>query len=722
MSTEFGSTDRLALIVDDDPVIRAVARAAIEQTGMRVEEADNGREALLAFERYNPDLVLMDVMMPELDGFAACARIRSLPRGARTPILIMTGLDDLDAIHRAFEAGATDFVTKPIDGPILAHRIRYMLRASRALEDLRENQITLARAQQLAKLGNWTWELAGNRFQLSEESCRILGRPLVQREVPLDDLLKSVPQEDRDRVRQTLDGARADGKPFHLEHRIMRPDGSERHVHQQGEGHAGVEGTPSRMIGTIQDVTERRQAESQIYYLAYYDSLTRLPNRNMFQDRLGQALTGLGRAKGLGAVLLLDLDRFQRINDTLGHSGGDRLLQAVADRLRECLRKSDTVARHSQGDGGPTIARLVGDEFSLLLTNLSSQRIPARIAERLLEALTLPFRVGGQDVVVTASIGISLFPTDGTTVDGLLRNADAALHAAKDKGRNIYQYYSHSMNAEATERLQLESGLRNALEQGEFTLYYQPRLDLSTWQITGAEALIRWKHPERGMIPPAEFIPIAEESGLIGPIGEWVLYTACEQVNKWLRKDLPPIRVAVNVSALQFQRGDFVDTVYGVLQAAGTDPRYLELELTETVLMREAETAEGMLRRLKSLGIHIAMDDFGTGYSSLSYLMRFPIDTIKIDRSFVTDLSQEREAGAIVTAIIALGHSLKRRVLAEGVETEDQMHFLWRHGCDDVQGFLFGRPLPADEFAALLRDFHDQDNGLAVLARGEPRS
>lgn len=722
MSTEFGSTAPLALIADDDPVIRSIARAALEQIGMRVEEAENGREALLAFERNSPDLILMDVMMPHMDGFVACAKIRALPHGVRTPILIMTGLEDLDAINRAFEAGATDFVTKPINGPILAHRIRYMLRASRALEDLRENQITLARAQQLAKLGNWTWDLSDDRVHLSEESCRILGRPLDQHEVSLGELLQSVPPEDRDRVRQALDRARADGTPFHVDHRITHADGSERHVHQQGEDHAGVEGMPTRMIGTIQDVTERRQAESQIYYLAYYDSLTRLPNRNMFQDRLTHALTGVGRTKGLGAVLLLDLDRFQRINDTLGHSGGDRLLQAVADRLREQLRKSDTVARHSPSDSGPTIARLVGDEFSLLLTNLSSQRTPARIAERLLEALALPFRIGGHDVVVTASIGISLFPTDGTTVDSLLGSAEAALHAAKDKGRNAYQYYSHSMNAEATARLELENGMRKALEQGEFTLYYQPRLDLSIWQITGAEALIRWKHPERGLILPAEFIPVAEETGLIGPIGEWVLHSACEQVVAWQREGLPPIRVAVNVSALQFQRGDLVETVQDALQAAGAAPRYLELELTESALMREADTAEGVLKRLKALGIHIAMDDFGTGYSSLSYLMRFPIDTIKIDRSFITDLSQETEAAAIVTAIIALGHSLKRRVLAEGVETEDQMNFLWRHGCDDVQGFLFGRPLPADQFAALLRDFHDQDNGLAVLARGEPRS
>jgi len=448
-------------------------------------------------------------------------------------------------------------------------------------------------------------------------------------------------------------------------------------------------GRPRGAIGASLDITERKRAEEQIKSLAYHDALTGLPNRRLFQDRLSVAVAQAHRNGQRLAVLYLDLDRFKPVNDSLGHAAGDRLIQDVAERLRTCLREGDTVAR------------LGGDEFTLLLPGVSQVVDAARVAEKVLDTLRVPFQIEGREIFATASIGISLYPEDGHDVETLVKNADAAMYRAKQQGRDNYQLYTPALNATALERLALESSLRHALAKNELVIHYQPVLDLATGHVQAMEALLRWQHPELGLLPPAEFISLAEVTGLIIAFGPWVLRTACAQTREWQEAGHAELGVAVNLSARQFQHPDLVAQVRRALEETKLDPAFLELEITESSAMH-GEAAVHTLRELKALGVRIAIDDFGTGYSSLSYLRRFPIDTLKIDRSFIADITRDPDDAAIATAVIALAHTLKLRVVAEGVETEEQVAFLSARRCDRVQGFLFGAPLPAEDSSGRL--------------------
>jgi diguanylate cyclase (GGDEF)-like protein/PAS domain S-box-containing protein len=435
---------------------------------------------------------------------------------------------------------------------------------------------------------------------------------------------------------------------------------------------------------------DRRRAEEQIKALAYHDALTGLPNRRLFGDRLAMAVAQAHRSRQRLAVLFLDLDRFKVINDSLGHGLGDRLLQEVAGRLQQALREGDTVAR--QG----------GDEFTLLLPAVHLALDVAKVAEKLLETLREPFRLEERELFVTASAGIALYPDDGADPETLIRNADTAMYRAKDQGRDTYQLYTAAMNATALERLALESSLRRALSQGELELHYQPLLELATGRVHGVEALLRWRHPERGLILPAEFVPLAELTGLILPIGPWVLRTACAQVRRWQESGSHGLGLAVNISTRQFQQADLVAEVRRALQDSGLPPHSLDLEVTESHAMQDAESATETLRALKALGVRLSIDDFGVGHSSLGYLKRLPIDTLKIDRSFVRDIDSDPDDAAIVTAVLALARTLKLQVVAEGVENEEQLAFLRGLGCDRMQGNLFSPALPAEECASLL--------------------
>lgn len=445
-------------------------------------------------------------------------------------------------------------------------------------------------------------------------------------------------------------------------------------------------------VWSFRDITKRKQAEERLSYLASFDALTDLPNRTLFHDRLGQATARARWRKRWVAVLFLDLDRFKVINDTLGHAVGDRLLKAAAARLIDSIREGDTVAR------------LGGDEFVLILDDLAQPQDTSKVAQKILEALSEPFHLEERELFITASIGIALWPEDGENPETLLKNADTAMYRAKEMGKNNYQLYSPALNAKASERLALENALRHALEREELLLHYQPKIDLPTGKIVGMEALVRWKHPEHGLVSPAEFIPLAEETGLIVPIGEWVLRAACAQNKAWQKVGLPPIRIAVNLSARQFHKQNLSQTIIQVLREVDLDPRYLELELTESLIMKNAEATIAMLSELDAIGVEMTVDDFGTGYSSLSYLKRFPVHTLKIDRSFVRDLSSDPDDAAIVTAIITLAHSLDLKVVAEGVETVEQLEFLRSLKCDEMQGYLFSRPLPPDEVTKLWKE------------------
>jgi diguanylate cyclase (GGDEF)-like protein/PAS domain S-box-containing protein len=452
-------------------------------------------------------------------------------------------------------------------------------------------------------------------------------------------------------------------------------------------------------VGVVRDITESKRAEQRIRYLAYYDNLTNLPNRQSFQEQLRAALARAAQNKRMVALLFLDLDHFKRINDTLGHAFGDRLLQAIAARLQGCVRKTRIGAAESEA----TVARLGGDEFIVALSDLQKQDDVTPVAQRILAAVSEPVRLDQHEIAITASLGISVYPRDGDDDEALLKNADAAMYQAKDAGRHSYVFYDRAVNDVTYNRLSLEIKLRRALERGGFSLHYQPQVMTQSRRSVGVEALLRWDDPELGSIPPERFIPIAEESGLILPIGEWVLKAACAQARLWQDAGFPFLRVAVNLSSRQFRDRDLAAVVRGALESAQLEPRYLELELTESMIMQDALHTRRTLDALKTMGVHLSIDDFGTGYSSLSYLRSFPIDTLKIDRSFVHDISAQADSGAIVAAIIAMARTLKLEVIGEGVETEEQRAFLQLHGCRLAQGFLFCPPLPPEALKAWLR-------------------
>ena len=454
----------------------------------------------------------------------------------------------------------------------------------------------------------------------------------------------------------------------------------------------------------VRDITEKKVALEQISYMAYHDILTKLPNRHLMKDRLHQALSSAQQYDRMVATLFLDLDNFKHINDTLGHDVGDLLLQEVAARLVKYIRKSDSLARPGIDRMTPTVARLGGDEFTILLSEIKEISDAAKVAVRILDYFKKPFHIDNHEIFISTSIGISVYPHDGGDADTLIKNADTAMYHAKAQGKNNYQFYKESMNVAMLERISLEKHLRKALNLSEFKLYYQPQLDINNWEIIGVEALIRWMHPEKGTLLPKSFIPLAEETGLIIPLGEWILYNACTQNKAWQKAGFNPIRVTVNISGAQFRQANFIETVERILQDTGLDPRYLEFELTESIFMENIETTITDLNALKSMGIHIAIDDFGTGYSSLSYLKRFPIDSLKIDRDFVKDITTETDDNAIINAIISLARSLSLKVIAEGVETEQQLSFLHKQGSNGIQGFLFCPPLPAGSLEGFLKD------------------
>ena len=450
-------------------------------------------------------------------------------------------------------------------------------------------------------------------------------------------------------------------------------------------------GHTTHYVAIFSDITAVRENEERLHNLAYYDALTELPNRILFNDRLNQAMARADRGKQMVAVMLLDLDRFKIINDTLGHMAGDTLLIDVARRVGGCMRESDTVAR------------LGGDEFIVVLPELDSINHASLVAQKIIDVLAQPFTLANQEVFITASIGISFYPSSGGSAEMLVKTADIAMYHAKEQGRNNYQFYRSSASDETSALFALEHSLRRALERNELSLHYQPQIDIETGGITGMEALLRWQHPERGMIPPNEFIPLAEETGLIIPIGEWVLLSACIQNKEWQDAGIPPVRIAVNLSMRQLKQKNLVAKITEILAETGLEPRWLELELTESVIMQNAEDSVQQLNDIKALGIGLAIDDFGTGYSSLSYLKRFPIDRVKIDQSFVQGVCNNPDDAAISQAIIALAASLNLKVTAEGVETADQLTFLRDHQCCDAQGYLFSRPVPTDAMTRMLQ-------------------
>ncbi|MSM39478.1 MAG: EAL domain-containing protein [Geobacter sp.] len=485
------------------------------------------------------------------------------------------------------------------------------------------------------------------------------------------------------------------GEPIHETDRKF----GNRHFSVAGAPINNESGEVSQVILVFTDITDRKRAELEIQQLAYYDTLTGLPNRVLLKDRLHQLLAQAARDHRMVAVMFLDLDRFKGINDTLGHAVGDALLSEVAQRIVGCVRKTDTVSR------------IGGDEFVVLLSSVVHEEDAVLVAKKILEAMTAHFVIPPHEIYCSTSIGIAFYPMDGENSETLLKHADTAMYQSKEEGRSTYRFFSREMNTKSVERLLLETSLRKALERGEFYLCYHPLLDLRSGNVISCEALIRWRHPDLGLIGPDRFIPLAEETGLIIPIGEWVLREACRQFSRWREEGFILQRIAVNISACQFRQENLLETISRVLRETGTDPSSLELELTETTIMHNPEKAKLVLNELRSLGVHLSIDDFGTGYSSLSYLKLFPIDRLKIAHTFVRDITTDSDDAAIAEAIIVMARTLNMRVVAEGVERQDQLDFLNSHNCDEMQGYYFCRPLPAEEFGQLLKELAEKGGG-----------
>ena len=687
---------------DAELIQRELRKSNIAFTSQRVYSKEAFLKALVEFE---PDIVLSDFSLPQFSGLEALRLLRATK--PTMPFILITGSLTEEVAVQCMKEGADDYILKaslrrlPTAVVNALEKQAAAKEKERALAALRASE---ERFQLVARATNdaiWDWDIATNAVWWNEG---IQNFGYARDDVGKTSLWwqEHIHPDDKKRV---CSGVYAftggDAKFWSDEYRYRRADDSYALVVDRGFILRDESGKAVRMISSMMDITERKQAEERLNYLAYYDALTGLPNRTLFEDRLPKALSLAQRNEQMLAVVFLNLDRFKTINDTLGHSVGDNLLCGVAERLTKCLRGSDTVARFA------------GDGFALLLPQISSAEDAVRIARRtennaveiarsILEALKPPFECNGHELYITASMGIGVYPLDGTDAQTLIRNAGAALSRVKEQGGSNYQFYAANMNAKAMAQLAVENGLRRALERKEFVLHYQPQVEIGTGRIVGAEALIRWQSAELGLVCPADFIYLAENNGLIKPIGEWTLRTACAQNKSWQEEGLPPLRVSVNISPRQFEQPDFIETVGRVLEETGLCPTQLELELTESSIMKNAQPAIATLLKLRKMKVAISIDDFGTGHSSLSYLKSFPIDRLKIDQSFIREATTDPTDAAIIMAIITLAQNLRLKVTAEGVESEEQLRFLHLLRCDEMQGYLFSRPLPAEAFRQLL--------------------
>jgi predicted signal transduction protein with EAL and GGDEF domain/CheY-like chemotaxis protein len=686
------------LIADDDAILREIARATLEACGFSVQAVGSGDAAVAACALRLPDIALLDVEMPEGNGYQACTNIRMLPGGAGLPIVMVTGLDDSTSIERAYEAGATDFVVKPLNWPLLAHRIRYVLRGARTIEALRMSEQKNAALLKAIPDGLL---LVNSNGVIDHCFNPIVGLHDVKAAQHIVDM---IPKAAQVRAMECL-VATLRGEPAEFEFSLEHEGRPTRHLECRY-----LPNSTGQVLAIVRDITERKETQAHIQRLAYYDALTGLPNREWIGDYLSRSLAEAQAHNGSVALLYVDLDQFKRINDTLGHDTGDALLRQVAERLRGALAHlganepltglgSESVARAVRGQ----LARVGGDEFIVVISGQPGIQLAEAAAERILAALAMPFRQGSYELVVTPSIGIAMFPEHGGDAQNLLKNADSAMYEAKSSGRNQLRFFNDTLNVRALKRLSLEMELRRAMEDSRLEIYYQPKYETGGLNVCGGEALLRWFHPERGQIPTADFVAVAEETGLIADIGRWTLQQVCRDLASWRSQGLQVPSIAVNMSGREFMRPDVLFRVSETVEQARLPPSLFELELTEGVLMRDAEAGRRSLLALKEFGFSLAMDDFGTGYCSLNYLKRFPLDTLKIDRSFVADIGTDSGDAAIIRAIIALGHDLNLRIVAEGVATLEQLRFLRAEGCDAVQGFLMSPAVPARTFAALLQ-------------------
>jgi diguanylate cyclase (GGDEF)-like protein/PAS domain S-box-containing protein len=687
---------KLLLLVEDNPGDARLLREMLNDAGAyktEVRQAESMSEAERELKERAFDIVLLDLGLPDAQGLEAVRRARAV--APRVPLVVLTGLDDESLAARALQEGAQDYLIKgQIEMRGLLRALRYAIERKTMEEAL---FVVKERAQvTLNCIGDAVvcTDISGNITFLNLVAEKMTGWPSDEAAGrPMGEVFRIQDAVTHETTPNPMDVAVGLNTTVHLPLNciLIRRDGLETPIEDSVAPIHDRQGKATGAVIVFRDVSAARAVAEQMAHSAQHDFLTGLPNRMLLNDRVNQAIALAGRHSKNLAVLFLDLDGFKHINDSLGHAIGDKLLQSIAKRLVSCVRRSDTVSR--QG----------GDEFVVLLSEMEHEEDAAVSALRILGAVAQAHSIDQHDLHLTASIGVSVHPDDGLDAETLIKNADTAMYQAKENGRQSYQFFKPAMNVRAVERQSIEESLRRALERKEFSLHYQPKVKLATGEITGAEALLRWTHPTRGLVSPATFIPVAEDCGLILPIGRWVLREACEQARTWLDAGLPLGTIAVNISLMEVRNNSFLESVFATLSETGLDPKSLELELTESVLMKRAESAASVLKSLRAQGVQIAVDDFGTGYSSLSYLSKFPIDALKIDQSFVRQITTAPDDTTIVTAVISMGRSLKLRVVAEGVETREELEFLRTHQCHEAQGYYFSRPVLPDQFAMLLK-------------------
>jgi len=675
--------------VDDDPTTRKLVQAVLSKHGYEVLLAPTGQDGVDTFISHRPDLVLMDVQMPGMNGFDACALIRQLD-GHATPIIMLTGSEDLESIESAFTAGATDFITKPINFPLLAQRVRYALRSSELNRELRGVRQRQAAAQRIAGLGFWVWTADYNQLEWSDDAGTLLGG---EPPTTLADLLTTVHPGDRNRVGQAFLAVRESGGKLDVEFRLHddAPVG-ERIITMTGERAEEDDPLqPARVFGAFQNVTDSRRTQAMVDYLAFHDELTGLANRRLFVSQIRDFLA-TPEAGHLGLMVSwIDLARFARVNEALGESSGDALLAQVAQRLK------------SASAGSVGLARVGGDEFGLALRCRNESEAEDKL-QRVVQALDQAFTVNDQEVFVSVCAGWSLSLEHGQEAEALLNQARDAQQQARLQG---YKTLKASKNQNATRHLgslDVEMELRKALQNNQFVLHYQPQMALRGNRIVGVESLLRWQHPVRGMVPPVQFIPLLEDMGLIQEVGAWVLREACRQATEWANAGMP-LRVAVNLSPRQFMGTELFGLIQSAVEAHQTPAHLVELEITESLAMQDPDRAIELLTQLRAAGYKVAIDDFGIGHSSLEYLLRFPIDTIKIDRAFVMRVTETETDRAVIRAITAIAQSLQLTTVSEGVETQRQCDFMEALGASEIQGYFISRPLPEAALKAFVQNF-----------------
>jgi diguanylate cyclase (GGDEF)-like protein/PAS domain S-box-containing protein len=683
------------LLIEDNPGDADLVQRALNNTRFglfQIEWVKNLSDGLERLSKGGIEAVIADLSLPDSQGLETLDRL--LLAAPRVPILVLSGLDDEGIASQAVQHGAQDYLPKNhLDSYTLSRAVRNMIDRKISEDDLFTEK---ERAQvTLNSIGDavLSTDSSGKVTYLNMVAEKMTG--WLREEAsgrPLADVFQIIDGTTRQRAQNPMEMAVAQNKTVNLSANciLIRRDGYESAIEDSAAPIHDRDGHSTGAVIVFHDVSAARSLSLQMAHSAHHDFLTDLPNRLLLNDRLTHAIASARRYSRKLAALFLDLDGFKHINDSLGHAIGDKLLKTIGERLLAAVRNSDTVSR------------LGGDEFVVVLSSIARSEDAALSVTKIIRAINVPYTIDLHDLHVNVSVGISIYPDDGSDAERLIQNADNAMYHAKEHGSNNYRFFKEEMNVRAVRRQSLEASLHRAIERHEFELNYQPKIDLKSGQITGVEALVRWRHPERGLIPPAEFIPIAESSGLIVPIGRWVLREACMQARAWQATGLPHIRVAVNISSVEFRDKNFFANLKATLNETGLEPRYLELELTESVLMQNVESTAFLLAELDAMGVHLAVDDFGTGYSSLSYLSQFPINSLKIDKSFVQGITSEHDDAPIIRAVISMGRSLKQRVIAEGVETLEQLAFLQSRDCDEGQGYYFSYPVGAEQFAKLL--------------------